>query len=455
MRILRISLLVLVIILFPLESYPAKAGGPSSLPRIIEKKTMSRVVDYVTVQGKQLPSNLNKVIKNMSLFAFVDGKGAPIPFQIDERDSEDDWVLTMVPPSLQGKSVKPQEDDDKGRLDGNDELVFMARDSGSRIREGYFPPGAVAVDEIELTDPIDGGKSWVYLYSFTQDPPLSDRSYVKYIIEQDRITSDTIDVGFPPSLPIAPGFISIHGRENILDQMKVRASAEILFIPVSLDESCFLSELSYYQTGPVRIIRRTSNAVKVTRLIRTPAAMVENLYYDRMIVIPIKVKLPFSVKFFKRIIKFIKVRGSADMQNLHGWRIRFDFSPQWFSIDGKMDAEEEEIAGEDVKWFLVSRNSDAFILRLVLDRGPDGSYREVPITSSLYYVDGDDRPDPPEFIPGQSPNVGFWLNNLRELEKGFFYCFPIFFAIDDYREGAEVEYMNSIDRSIKVRVNKK
>ena len=454
MSVLRAGFFALAILFFSVTA-KAEESEPADTPvGGYEDKTLDREVDYIIVVGKRLRNNLRRDIAGMSLYAYADGKMRTVPFQIDEVDPDGEWILPMVPPALQNNHVKPARDVDDGLLDENDELVFMIRDSGGRAPKEHFPEGAAAVDEIALVDPVDGGKAWVYLCSFPEPPSHNGSGYVEYSTDRDLITTDTYWIGFRPELPIAPGSLHLNGSDDILDQMKVRFRAKVLFFTVSLDETCFLSELSFYKSGPVRVIRRTSNAVQVTKIFRTPSAAVENVYYDRIVVIPIRVRLPFSVRFFKKIIEYIKVRGCADLRNLHGWRLRYDFSPEWVTIDGKMEEFERQAVGRDFQWFLIHEpGGKAFFFRLILDRAQDGSYREVPVTSSLYYVDDDNLDDPPEFVPGQSPNVGFWLNNLRELERGMFYCYAMFMSIDDYREGDEVELLDIVDRPVEIGVN--
>jgi len=75
------------------------------------------------------------------------------------------------------------------------------------------------------------------------------------------------------------------------------------------------------------------------------------------------------------------------------------------------------------------------------------------IKTRLYYVDDDNAPDPPESVPGQSPQVGWWMEGLPELEKGTLYFFAIMYLIKDYSEGVEKNYLKILDQPIEVTVN--
>jgi hypothetical protein len=302
-----------------------------------------------------------------------------------------------------------------------------------------------------LRDPIDGGKAWVYLCSFSGKPPLSDRDYVEYVFPGGRVKTRNYEIGFPPDLPILPGYISIHGSPNILDRVKIRLQTKLIGIRFSLNEANFVSELSLYKDGPIRVISRTRSAIKFIGIFRTPSAAVENICYENVSVIPIRIKLPLSVKALKSVIGYVRVRGTADFQNLHGWRIKTDVETSpWFDIDGKMDGVEKGAERKPCTWFLVSGPPGAFMIRLITNRMPDGSFQNSPIKNRLYYVDDDLSRDPPEFVPGQSPDVGFRMEGIEEMGKGILYFYAISYMIKDYTEGKEREYLNILDKSLEV-----
>ncbi|MCX5859728.1 MAG: hypothetical protein NT056_07510 [Proteobacteria bacterium] len=439
-------------VIFPLvlSAEESVLTGPG--PTVIEKKSLSRIDDYVVMRGEKLKHGLNNDIAKFSLFANIEGKFQPVPFQIDEMNPDGEWVLTQVPPEAK-KSVKPDRDDDDGNLDGNDELAFMVRDAGDRVSFNGLPAGVMSIDEITLRDPADNGKAWVYLLSFRENPPLSKKDYVEYKLPENQVVAKNYVLGFDPRMSIAPSLVSMFGSANIIDRMKVRLSTKIMGIPFGFDESNLVSELSLYKDGPIRVVRRVRSSIQFTRIFRTPSAAVENVYYDNTMVIPIRVKMPISLKSFSSIVSYARVRGAVDLQNIKGWKIRLDTDPRWMSVDGKMDEVEKNIKGEGMSWFLISGPEGAFMFRLVLNRKPDGSFQKSPIQAHQYYVDDDTSLDPPEFVPGQSPQVGWLMENLADLEKGTLYLFPIMFMIRDYKEGMEKNYLKILDQPVEVTVN--
>ena len=67
----------------------------------------------------------------------------PIPFQIDERDRRGRWVIKAGP--------RPSRDDQPGRFDPNDAIIFLRRDMGQRGHRGsVFSTGATRWHEVRL-----------------------------------------------------------------------------------------------------------------------------------------------------------------------------------------------------------------------------------------------------------------------------------------------------------------
>jgi hypothetical protein len=306
-----------------------------------------------------------------------------------------------------------------------------------------------------LADPIDGNKSWVYLCSFLENPPLSDKDYVDYVFPKDGmdyVVSKNYKIGYTPELPNSPSYISIGGSKNILDRMKLRFTVKILGIPFDFNEDLFWSRLSLYNDGPIRVIRRTRNAIQLTKTFRSSSAAIENVMYDNASVVPFRIKLAVSLRWLKRIFNMTG-RSGADFQNMHGWQVKTNVDPRWLNVDGKMDEIEKEIGGENFNWFLVKGPEGAFMIRAIFNRKPDGSFQDTPLSSSLYYLDDDDALDPPESVPGQSPHIGYWMDGMNDLPRGTFYIYPIMYLLKDYKEGAENDFLRILDQQIRVMVD--
>lgn len=443
------GILCLLCVMIP-RAGAAQPGAPLQPSCIQEKKTLARADDFIIIHGDKIKENLNHPIGELSLLAVRGDRLEPIPFQVDEVDPEGEWVLTDIPPVLTDTSLEPDRDDDDGELDANDELALMARDVGDRLREECYPEDALRVDEIALEDPIDGGRAWIYLAAFPHDPPRSEKKYVAFDTEADRITSANYDMRLSPELPLAPGAISLHGGKNILDQMKLRIHLKIFGVPFSLNEQQMVSKLSLFKAGPIRIIRRSHTAVKFTKIFRTPYLAIENIYYENAALVPLRLMIPFNLKWFAKIVS-VDVRVGADFQNMHGWKFRTNCDDCWVNIDGKMDEKENNLKGEDFHWFLCAGPRNAFMIRMIYNKRPDGSFQDTPVNAALYYMDDDALPDQPECVPGQSPNVGYRLQHLTELSRGLLYFYAILVSFRDYQSGDEEKFNSYIDHPIQVK----
>src|SRR5712692_11140290 len=97
------------------------AGPPSPLPGV------------TLVEGHQALFLQLQPVATMRVYAFHNDAPVPIPFQVDERDRRDRWVLD------QGTSQN--QDHPSGEFGGNDVLVIMNRDLGGRGDPTRLPAG--------------------------------------------------------------------------------------------------------------------------------------------------------------------------------------------------------------------------------------------------------------------------------------------------------------------------
>jgi hypothetical protein len=148
--------------------------------------TLNRPKDPVVLNGSSLTPLVGADVGKIVGFRYVGG-WQQIPIQIDERD-----VVDLAKPynaSAKGVAVLQYCDpntytgaDSNLLFDGDDELVFMAFDAGDKA-SGPDPSGVVANSglEIRITDPIDGGVGYVYLFRTTGGlAPGAGQQYVSY-----------------------------------------------------------------------------------------------------------------------------------------------------------------------------------------------------------------------------------------------------------------------------------
>ena len=161
---------------------------------------LSRPADPVVMKGADLP--MFKGTAPDSLVAFhYEGGWVQIPIQVDERDVRsygeiydflDHWSLDAA--GVEGELYSFLEEfytdpntymgpDTDPMLDDNDEVVFMARDTGDQVLEIADPPGVVPGSraEVRVSDPLDGATGYVYLFQSAAGlDPSAGQSYVDY-----------------------------------------------------------------------------------------------------------------------------------------------------------------------------------------------------------------------------------------------------------------------------------
>jgi len=165
-------ILVLVLLIIPLVVVGNNAGRWNN----------PRDLDPVMVSGNNIPGLSGVPINELYVYTYNLSQNSwrPIPFQIDEKDNTSDFWLPNP----------------NGIFDGNDELVFMAKDMGDQAPDGSFwiddPISRDTVRaEITVTDIENGSQAWAYVYRTTNPLPLAPDSYVNYIAA-DSAGADTI-----------------------------------------------------------------------------------------------------------------------------------------------------------------------------------------------------------------------------------------------------------------------
>ena len=149
----------------------------------------------------QLPARLLGIAPG-DLVAFRwDGEWEQIPVQVDEREVMDlNRIYTTSRPTCSdpcysnppnGGAVHPEftdpdtfvGPDSDATLDANDEVALMASDAGGPRTTSYAPTGVdpASAVEVEISDPIDGGHGYAYLFKDTSGlDPSAGRDYVDY-----------------------------------------------------------------------------------------------------------------------------------------------------------------------------------------------------------------------------------------------------------------------------------
>lgn len=216
-------------------------------------ETIQRLQDPVIVSGATFPAFGGVAIEELALYRYHSGSWQPVPFQVDELTISGTYTVT-----------------EDGLLDDNDQLVFMAFDTGEAVPTTNWVNDAQAQLNprfvITATDPLDpAGQGWLYLYRSTT-LPRANNSYVSWDEGNQSVTAISYTAGFAPEqfLGLASLYLN-NSPADLLDRQKIRGQASVLLFgqPISttlFDEESILSLITQPVTitlpivGPVRAV---------------------------------------------------------------------------------------------------------------------------------------------------------------------------------------------------------
>ena len=413
-------------------------------------KTLKRKPDPVLMEGKWLPEFLGTTIKNLRLYRLGDEEFIPIRFQVDEKTADGDWILPY------GKKNNRLESN--GQLDGQDIILFMAKDAGDRARETDQLPEALKVIEIMLQDPEDQGQGWVYLALFGDKPPplcpLPD--YVIYDTENEILSSrctraqylvidDDLHTSFyiHHSIPPSAGGSGL----NLVDRLKFRVEIRFLFnlIPIELNEEMLGSDLIAYIKGPIRVFRRYEQFVKLPFGLRAVKSLVDIELYESLSMVPIDIQIP---KGINRVVSSATIQYGTDYSpTAIGSFFKNNENEHVMTVDGTIsDAEKNFISTQD-RWRIFYGTHGTLMTRTIF---PPEMLEWAEIRQG--YKDDLESPNPPERYPG-SLGYAFTEIHSTNVRSGGYRFFLEFSFPPFYKPGDELAYLNIRDYPLEIHMN--
>lgn len=413
-------------------------------PHVLEEKTLERVLDPVVIEGKHLKNLLGAPISKLGLFAQRQGQLAPVPFQVDKRRG-DDYLLPSGPEGL------PEKDE----VEAEDELVFLARDTGGQVTDDLFPPGVQDHIEIEIRDPLKISRGWVYLLLFEGTPIRSEADLVRYDPGTETIEAEKYRLQFASYAPMVFDYLTARlpeggYGENFLDRLKIRFRAKPAFFPKVIDKSeeQFKSRVMAYKDGPVRLIRKTESSLTFFQVFESPKAISYQEFYGHIVSVPLVIDLPFNVG---DIFSWAKITLTTEMRSGGRGVYYNEHNLEGVEIDGVTSDAEANLDPSPFRWAvmksLMPESPGAmFNLNVLPDYFPDRPL--------LYYKDDVHLPDPPENDPGQWGNIGYTIENFHWLKEGKHKLASILYVLDDFAPGDEKEVLNVYDAPVQFWVGK-
>jgi hypothetical protein len=369
------------------------------LARMADASAAPPLVDgweTVVLTPRQLPELNGAAIDHLRLFAFSD-RFRPIPFQIDEVDSEGRYLL---PDGPVGQSLHH-------RFERADELVFLARSLGRKAPEGTEPPcpGARALPVGREGEAVPLG--WVYAATCAPSTPRAREDWTRY--DPRTGLAETIDyrLHFNAGLPLAPDRLRFSpdqggdGRDllrGIYVEGQVQLLGGLLRFTRMLKD--FRAEVAAFSDGPVRVIRRTpARARTIGDNYTNPGTFtVESVLEPGHLSFEVVLKTTHDISAY---LHDLLLTVAWDFQQFGGMRMRFPNTNVVGMADGHQSRDEAGLAGVDAPWIYASGPQGAFIGRMTYAA-------RLPVIKRLYFVDGE----------GGQLLLGYRLSNLQRLAKG-------------------------------------
>jgi hypothetical protein len=401
--------------------------------------------DGVVVKGKQVTDMLNEKISNLSLMRWNGKSFEPIPFQVDEKTPDGGFIYQYGP--------KKNPELGNGKLDNQDELVFMAFDAAAPAPESAKSlAGAVKGEEIVIANSQNGDKAAVYLFSFSANPPRSQTDYVQHVVEGGRnwVKTDHYWFGEPQAKGFFDRFhlVQQDGKmgPNTVDRIKGRGHISTLGGMVNMvkGEQDTPADLIAWIDGPVRVVHRMEGGVELLGLKLKLAGGSDNVFYRTYLYTPIFFSLPPGAG---ALLKGSYMIYTIDFNQSYKGSYYFDVTTKTpTTLDGKMDATEKNLDKKTSHtWYAVGGDKGSMVVRMIV---PD-QWKGV-VTETTYYEDSDTDQDPPESEPGRH-QVGFTLGGMFEAPAGK-YSYYLYYMVPEKKVTQENigPWLDVVDHPLKI-----
>lgn len=362
------------------------------------------------------PKHLGMIVgtrpDSYSLAAVQQGRLRPIPYQFDEITKS--GFVYMEGNSDKAKKENPIEGK-VGLFDGNDELLFMLKDAGSRKPNMMNTDGEV-IAEIAV-DTYDGKKKYVYLMKGSRLE--SDIYYVRFSAELGRVETDYYALKVNPDNAFMWEEFYYDSFDGVkpgrpLDTITLRMySRALAFIPLNLNNKHMVAEVVAEKSGP---IRSTTQYKVSVNLLKAPIMKfdLQIVHHEQAISYNSRVEIP---PIRRRMVSKAAMNASVDGLNLYGAEVYASTGPKKPAIvDGKIsDVEKEmlnvEFQTNEPSWvFLDSKYKFSYLNHFIVETD-----EEIPM--GVVYEENKDKELPPEYYKGQMPMLGFMMH--RNPMKGF------------------------------------
>ena len=426
--------------LLVLASIVALAGALS--PAAAQTRRWNRQEDFVLFTGDQVPTLLGAEVRDLHLYTCGRAGFRAIPFQVDKRDQEGRYVFPNE------KIRDPLRDGT--RLDANDELVFMAKDGGEACPEPVWAEAATRGVAMELRDPLDDGRAWVYLFDQPGAEPPQTEDYARHRIENNKelISSDQYEIGQQLGVTYYD-WLRIRKPDgsfspDLLNRTKVGLRARLLNvgIPINVPEKDMKSLTLGVIDGPVRVIRDEVDLVKIKALGLDWETEAFYTYYGNGHISPMEANVPVNLH---KLFLDINFYWAMDLnESLLGAIFRNQANPRGVTLDGNHHANLD--TKSDTSYLTVSGPQGGMVDALVLDQ----TLSQLLVRTTLVREELA-NPDSPDEHPGQLL-VGYWVKSSSHMPKGVYHWQLYHYYPYPFSEGKVQEVLNMVEKPLQLSI---
>lgn len=373
-----------------------------AVPRASTTDPFSALPGVTFVDGRSVPLLQGQPVTAIHVYAFRGEAAAPIPFQVDERDRRDRWVLDQ--------GSHPNRDEVPGVFDANDAIVLMNRDLGRRGDLAHLPHALTHWAEIRV-GPAAHPLGFAYVGVLASSPPATPDSspYVRYDPARDRVYAERYALAFDAPLPTHVALVGELGDFGTNLVAGVRARGEVQFLgglfTVRRTDQDIRSLLYGYREGPVRVIRRAQYWIPLPLGFRA-TGRVDLIFYRDFVEGTALVKITVPPRL---VLADGEVLTYFDFLDMRGARLVLDGTGPSEPVDGHMTPTKQALTGRPARWAALLLPDGRTVLLLVR---PEGALQKL--EQRLYFHEL----GPPQ--TGQSGTLlfGFQFSHLHRLETG-------------------------------------
>ena len=324
-----------------------------------------RFTEVVILPGSRVSQLLGDPIPRIRLLTRFHGQWQSVPFQIDEKTEDGNFLFPF------GK--ENDRDRQNRRLDGWDEVLFMARDAGCRAAPHEWPAGHVHAEEVRVTDPLTGREGWLYLFSFSDPPPLSSVDLIRYDPEYDRFNSQYYVAGYSRikndqkavmeyfSIPEDTGGDGL----NWFDSAKIWTRIKFFFsvFKITIHSDDWVSWVPAYIDGPIRVVVKKRMAIKLGFGLHTPNVEADLIYYPHFFVSAIVISIPFDPSI---LTSSLRISIGTDLNHrATGMLFWNSENPEPVVVDGRMSPQEKALDMAPDQWRVVTGEQGTYMGKAV------------------------------------------------------------------------------------------